>query len=430
MSSEHMGGTELGLIGDNADIYAHVETKYRKVKNLYFDSKAEIERLQNTLAHQRLSQSRTSLDDNEYISRFERLDGAIKNVAFEIRQSWKTIPLWLGNVINLGAEQKGGREMTVVGRASISRWVVDEILEQFFHPALDVNLSSQLKIIEQNIRKNTPVPQSTEEDDALSTRVCNWRLTTLDALQSNINGKHALETRAHLAEHLVKKLVDSLQQHLHEPAPLGLLGGVQMIVDIAVGLAANLPLESREVKVWYPLPGDRFDSKFMKGEGGLPPLLASTSQRLSEGDGKEDAVQGLDGGDNSIPPPPAKDDPKNMPSARAGIGGLPPQTLAQQNLKEPPGKKSIGGFNRMKKALQGSSTAAPPPPSPSLPNQSPQQQQNGGNSASSQVSLVQQAPSAPQGQEGPKQGDRVRVAGFMAVEVRGRSILVKAPVWL
>lgn len=324
--------------------------------------------------------------------------------------------------------------MTVVGRASISRWVLDEIFEQFFHPALDVNLSMHLKRIENNIRNNAPQPQSIEEDDALSTKVCNWRLTTLDALQASINGKNAMEYRAHLAEHLVKTLVEKLQQHLHEPAPVGLLGGVQMIVDIAVGLAANLPLESRDVKVWYPLPGVAFDSKYMKGEALLPPLLNPPAQKpAGEGDEKEDAAQGVEGGDSTVPPPPAKDDPKNLPSAKAGIAGLPSQTSAQQNLKEPAGKKSIGGFGRMKKALQGAGQSISQPlPSPSLPQSQsspPPQQQNGGNTAAGQASLAQQAASAPQ-DVGMKQNDRVRVAGFMAVEVRGRSILVKAPVWL
>lgn len=407
-------------------LITHVRTvgKYRKVKNLYFDSKAEIERLQNTLAHQRLSQSRTSLDDNEYISRFERLDGAIKNVAFEIRQSWKSIPPWLRGVINSGAELKGGREMTVVGRASISRWVLDEIFEQFFHPSLDANLSTQLKLIENNIRNTFPQPQSIEEDDALSTKVCNWRITTLDALQSKINGNSAIEYRSRLSEHLVKTLVEKLQQHLHEPAPVGLLGGVQMIVDIAVGLAANLPLESRDVKVWYPLPGAVFDPKFMKGEALLPPLLNPGQPKSSgEGDEKDDGAQGIDGGDSPVPPLPAKDDPKNMPSAKAGIAGLPPQ--AQQIPKEPPGKKSIGGFGRMKKALQGAAgNTSQTPTSPNLPQSrsSPPPQPNG---------VIQQAANVPQGQEGSlKQAEKVRVAGFMAIEVRGRSILVKAPVWL
>lgn len=131
-----------------------------------------------------------------------------------------------------------------------------------------------------------------------------------------------------------------------------------------------------------------------------------------------------------MPPLPAKDDPKNMPSAKAGIAGLPPQTQAQQIPKEPPGKKSIGGFGRMKKALQGaagSTSQTPTSPNLAQSRSSPPPQPNG----VIQMSTPQQAASTPQGQEGSlKQTEKVRVAGFMAIEVRGRSILVKAPVWL
>ncbi|CAZ79746.1 unnamed protein product [Tuber melanosporum] len=405
--------------------------KYRKVKNLYFESKSEIERLQNTLAHQRISQSRTSLDDNEYANRFDRLDGAIKNVAFEIRQSWKAIPSWLGGVINSGAEVKGGREMTVVGRACISKWVVDEILEKFFHPALDANLSAQLKMVEHGIRINAPPLQSIEDDDALSAKVCNWRLTTLDGLRDSIHGPHAMEYRQRLSEHLVKQLAESLQMHLHEPSPPGLLGGIQMIVDIAVGLGANLPLESRDVRVWYPLPGERFDSKFMRGEVGLPPLVTPT--RGLEGEGEK--LQ-LDTNQQShimescetspLPPPaPAKDD-KPLPAGKAGIGALPPPTGAMQN-KEGAGKK-LAGLNRVKKAFQGT---AHQPTSPNLsPSTGQQGLQHNGNSGSQASLSQQQQPQPAQDPTAPKDGDRVRLAGFMACEVRGKLILVKAPVWL
>jgi hypothetical protein len=61
-------------------------TKYKNVKRLYFDGKKEIEQLsgqveqlQNAIANQRMSQSRTSLDDSEYTTRFNRLNGAINN---------------------------------------------------------------------------------------------------------------------------------------------------------------------------------------------------------------------------------------------------------------------------------------------------------------------------------------------------------------
>lgn len=326
--------------------------------------------------------------------------------------------------------------MTVVGRASISRWVVNEILEKFFHPALDVNLSAHLKTIEHGIRKNAPIPQSIEDDDALSAKVCNWRLTTLDGLRDSINGPHAMEYRQRLSEHLVKQLVESLQQHLHDPAPPGLLGGVQMIVDIAVGLAANLPLESRDVRVWYPLPGDRFDSKFMKGEGGLPPLVTPTSQRPEAESEKvpldtNQQARDAEGGEVSpLPPPaPAKDE-KMLPAGKAGIGGLPPQSSAMQNKED---RKKLGFNSRVKKALQGGVHQQPPPnnmPQQQTGQQQLQQLQSQNGNGGSQVSLPPPPPTPQQDPGAPKDGDRVRVAGFMACEVRGKLILVKAPVWL
>jgi hypothetical protein len=204
-----------------------------------------------------------------------------------------------------------------------------------------------------------------------------------------------------------------------------------MIVDIAVGLGANLPLESRDVRVWYPLPGERFDSKFMRGEVGLPPLVTPT--RGLEGEGEK--LQ-LDTNQQShimescetspLPPPaPAKDD-KPLPAGKAGIGALPPPTGAMQN-KEGAGKK-LAGLNRVKKAFQGT---AHQPTSPNLsPSTGQQGLQHNGNSGSQASLSQQQQPQPAQDPTAPKDGDRVRLAGFMACEVRGKLILVKAPVWL
>src|SRR5205823_3858766 len=92
------------------------EAKYSKVKKLYFERNSQVEQLQNTLAHQRISMSRTSLDDNEYATRFNRLDGAVNNLAFMIRKDWKSVPGWLLPFVNADAHIKGTKEMTAVGR--------------------------------------------------------------------------------------------------------------------------------------------------------------------------------------------------------------------------------------------------------------------------------------------------------------------------
>src|SRR4051812_10803302 len=99
------------------------EEKYQKVKKYYFDREAQVHQLQNTLANQRLSTSRTSLDDSEYSTRFSRLDGLISQLAFSIRKSWTSIPEWLHRAVNRDAMATGKQEMTAVGRAFISWWL-------------------------------------------------------------------------------------------------------------------------------------------------------------------------------------------------------------------------------------------------------------------------------------------------------------------
>lgn len=391
-----------------------LQSKYRKVKNLYFERAAEIERLQNTMANQRMSQSCISLDDNQYAGRFERLDGAIKNLAFEIRQSWKVIPGWLQPVVNPGAEVKGGREMTVVGRAAISRWVVDEILDRFFHPGLDPIISTTLKGIENGIRRNSPQPQSIEEDDNLSAKVCTWRMSTIDGVRPVIDSQIGKDHCQKLKENMKEKLMASLAMHLNEPVPPGLPGGVTTIIELSVGLLENLPLESRDVRVWYPLPGEKFDGVFMRGETGLQPLINTGSA-----DGEKAPIM-VDGKPISqvektgaTPPPPPKDDAGLHPSNSVKSG----DTGKKQSVL-----KGIRG--KLAGAAGGGGSGPAPPQQP------PQSQPN-----PSLTSLSAESPATTAKPENavtspPPAGlEKVRVAGFMAVEVRGKSILVKAPVW-
>ncbi len=127
-------------------------TKYKKVKGLYFEKTSQVEQLQNTLANQRLSQSRTSLDDSEYMTRFQRLDGATTNLAFNIRKDWRTVPAWLSQSVNQDAMNIGKQEMTAVGRACITKFIVDEIFSRTLQPGLEAELRRNLKAVEQNIR--------------------------------------------------------------------------------------------------------------------------------------------------------------------------------------------------------------------------------------------------------------------------------------
>lgn len=353
--------------------------KYRKVKKYYFEKDGQVQQLQNTLAHQRLAQSHTSLDDNEYSTRFTRLDGAINQLSFNIRKEWRSIPLWLSPHVNKDAPSTGTKEMTAVGRACITRWLVDEIFDRYFHPALEPGLSSQLKIIEKNLRRFAPPTPSDEEKDALLVKIANWRLTTLEGLQEMLNSPQAGECRSILTTNLIEKLIACLEMHLKEPAPHGLEGGVSMIVELAVGIAANLPLESRDVFVEYVVPGTAINERHMKVDGALPPLTNPGEGPIMEANDKA-SIDSVDENDG-----PSGETDRDSLKEREHGGGKKKPTM-------------FGGFMGKKNA--------------------PAEREASRGSVSGQS------------QQGPAKEERVRFSSFMAVEVRGRAVLVKAPVYL
>ena len=230
-----------------------------------------MQHLQNTVAHQRMAVSRTVLDDNEYANRFGRLDGAIKDLAFAVRKDWATLPSWLSGYVNDDAPATGTKEMTAIGRVVMSRWLVEELFERYFHPALEPTFSRQLKSIEMNLRRQQVKPCTEEDKENAIARISNWRRTTLDGL-TNLQGPQADEYRAQLIDQLVSSLVATLVAHLHEPPPPGVDNGARMIVENAVGIAEKIPLESRDVCVEYIPPGTVVQEGTMKVETGLPPL--------------------------------------------------------------------------------------------------------------------------------------------------------------
>ncbi len=218
-------------------------TKYKNVKRLYFDGKSQIdnltgqvEHLQNAVANQRITQSRTALDDNEYVTRFNRLNGALNNLAFNIRKDWRTLPPWLAPYVSSDALKTGKQEMTAVGRAVVARWLVDELFDKCFHPALEPLLSAQLKEIEMNIRGNAYTMHSQEEFSALTTKVVHWRMTTLDGLQKALNSPGAAENRQSLISKSTTNLTAYLYQFLSNPPPPGVEGSTSVIIELAVGI--------------------------------------------------------------------------------------------------------------------------------------------------------------------------------------------------
>ncbi|EHA18364.1 hypothetical protein ASPNIDRAFT_175603 [Aspergillus niger ATCC 1015] len=278
-----------------------LQAKYSKVKRYYFEKEAQVQHLQNTVAHQRMAVSRTVLDDNEYANRFGRLDGAIKDLAFSIRKDWATLPSWLNGFVNDDAHTTGTKEMTAIGRAVVSRWLVEELFERYFHPALEPTFSRQLKSIEMNLRRQQAQPSTEEDKENAIARISNWRRTTLDGL-TNLQGPQADEYRAQLIDRLINSLVATLVAHLHDPPPPGLDNGARMIVENAVGIAEKIPLESRDICVEYILPGTVVQESTMKVETGLPPLTHVRTE--SGGSAEQERAEGPDeaeGGDTGPP---------------------------------------------------------------------------------------------------------------------------------
>ena len=376
-----------------------IEDKYRKVKKYYFDKDAQVQQLQNTLAHQRLSQSRTSLDDNEYASRFQRLDGAINNLAFISRREWRSVPPWLAPYVNKEATTSATKETTAIGRACISRWLVDEIFDRYFHPSLDPTFSAHLKIIEKNLRRFAPPTPSDEEKEALIARISNWRLSTLDGLSELLVSPQAAEYRTALSESLKERLTESLAINLKQPLSPDVQQGVVSIIDLAMGIATNLPLESRDVFVGYITPGALISEAYMKIETGLPTLTNPGSSEVHDSD-KSSEETTLEGG--------GKD------GTTDDSGSVEERGVQQQQQQQRPGsvtagkeaaaasKKKGGVFGGF---MGGKKAGAIP-----------------GGSGPQAVQHLQQ-------QQQQKAEERVRFAAFLVVEVRGRSVLCKAPVY-
>lgn len=256
--------------------------KYQKVKKYYFEKEDQVKQLQNSLAHQRIAQSRTSLDDGEYATRFNRLDGLIAQLSFSIRKSWKSVPAWLRPAINKDAISIGKQEMTAVGRAFISKWLVEDVFDRYFHPDLDLDLSTQLKQMQNNIRLFAPAASVHEDEEYLTSKVVTWRLTTLEAMQDILRLPEAQSHRAHITELLKTQLTTALHVHLDNPPASDLEGGVHMICELAVAMLGHLPQESRDVQIEYFLPGSPLNIDIMKIESGIPALSTSMADDLAE----------------------------------------------------------------------------------------------------------------------------------------------------
>ncbi|KXL42335.1 hypothetical protein M433DRAFT_409819 [Acidomyces richmondensis BFW] len=279
--------------------------------------------------------------------------------------------------------------MTAAGRAVIARWIVDNMFGACFHPDLDATLSQQLRAVQRNIRAFAPPAQTMEEEEFLTAKVVNWRLSTLEGLQDVLRSPDCAVHRARLTERWQDELIRHLAAHLQDPPPADLEGGVHMIVELVVSIAIHLPLESREVVIEYYPPGHVIWPDQMKVETGIPGLGVSVYEAAAAAEAGEE-----------------------------GAGGGSAEPAAQQ--EEEGGASTMAGKKRsMLHAITGTGKSSSSSSGGGL-------KVGKGGSSNSLGSGSQSDSSYGAKEEG---GGRVRMAIGVGVRVRQRGILVKAPVF-
>jgi hypothetical protein len=192
------------------------------------------------------------------------------------------VPAWLTLAVNKDAIAIGKQEMTAVGRAFISKWLVEDVFDRYFHPDLELDLSTQLKQMQNNIRLFAPPSSMHEDEELLTSKVINWRLTTLESMQDILRLPEASTHRAHMTELLKTQLLTSLQAHLDNPPMSDLEGGIHMICELAVSMLGHLPQESRDLKIEYFLPGSKVNPDLMKIESGIPALVTPMADESAD----------------------------------------------------------------------------------------------------------------------------------------------------
>lgn len=256
------------------------------VKRQYFAQKKQLEQLQETIAQQNLSESRTALDDGEYIKRLESLDGSVREFAFSIRKHWKSLPPWLEPYVSKDGIQTASKEMIAVGRAFVSRWLFDEIFYKHFHPALPIDLSLGLKQCQRALQpqqQQTSNATTAETYTAALSRVLTWRLATIDGLASSLSPAASIATTnlaAFITTHS-ERLRSELTSYLTDPVPadLRLEISISSIIDVAVKILSHIPMESRDVHLEYYLPKQPLAPEYMKVETGLPLTISIDGAR-------------------------------------------------------------------------------------------------------------------------------------------------------
>jgi len=358
------------------------------VKRQYFTQKKQLEVLQETIAQQNLSESRTALDDGEYIKRLESLDGSVREFAFSIRKHWKTLPDWLEPYTSPDAIQTASKEMIAVGRAFVSRWLYDEIFYKHFHPALPLDLSLGLK---QCQRALEPQQQGASEAHAAAhTRATTWRLATIDGLLPSLSPTSATFTTntTQFSTSHAESLRRALSTYLNDTLPddLRLESSISSIIDAAVNILSHIPMESRDVHLEYYLPNQAVVDELMKVEMGLP-IAGGARKRAAS---RAMSVKG--GADNGTEEEEFQDASEMTTDGKAEDEDAIEQRLdfdAEINTKQPKADKALGNKAEDSKDETNSNTME----------------------------------------------KRVRMAVFMSMQVRGKTgngsrVLVQAPVFV
>jgi hypothetical protein len=324
-------------------------------------------------------------------------------MSFSIRKEWKAIPQFLHPVVNKTAVETGKQEMTAVGRAFISHWLVENIFEKYFHPDLEPGFSTQLQTIVMNIRRFSPACHSPEDEDSLAAKIINWRLATLEGLADTLRAPQAAAHRQALTETLNEKLIASLQMHMNDPAPPDLNGGVPMIIELAISIAQHLPLESREVHIEYFPPGHGIVPEFMKMETGIPALTAPIAELAEDHDDHASVRSVASKVDDNA-------------AATGDDYQAQQKDLQNPQLPKEDKKRSMFGFGG------GSKKPTTVPASLS-------KRESTLGAGGSQQNLAQNPPGSSGGPKDEPPAPRVRMAVGFAVQIRGKSILIKAPVY-
>ncbi|KAI7262833.1 hypothetical protein KC343_g3785, partial [Hortaea werneckii] len=164
-----------------------------------------------------------------------------------------------------------------------------------------------------------------------------------------------------------------------------------MIIELVISIAIHLPVESRDVVIEYFMPGYSIMPEHMKVESGIPPLQTSIADDQA--------------------------DRASMKSAASDITDMTTDNSGSNAHGDPPKKRS------MLSALTGSAGGAG---SKSNKSSSSTKQHAGAGGSSGSLHRPESQQGHPSKDDQPP---RVRMAAGIGVQVRNRTVLVKAPVF-